>query len=476
MTDTTQPHDFYSSRRKFVKSATIGTAVGLAGCLGGGENGGDHPVLELNSGIDPSSEVANQYTEALHEAGMSEDIEMEYSGIAAPGDRITTWEQWFSTNREKPDLLQIEAPGTRFIERDGLLNLSEYISDDVQRKIEDRMDIPILDMYTQEGDLYGVPWLINIGLVHYRKDLVEEAGYDPGGDDWMTNPLTWEEFNQVITDAQMESDVDYGFSMSIQDRFAGASFYEMVHSWGGDYFGGEPPDQNVQERPVTLTEEPVIRSLEMIRTFIYGSDDPRALNEYDQISSIDVLQWGEDPPVDQFRSENQVAMRSWSWPVPILQEELGEIYGTMPMPIGVPETDALHSGRGGSGLMLGGWCVAGNGNTNNPEAVGEFIEAMVTDHAQLVLFEEQGYAPPARDLYASDEIREGGVSDHADTLQYIAENAEYWPEADPLWQDHVGRFESNLHAVLRQEADLEEAMTDVEDTILHYQSNYHGSN
>lgn len=462
-----------ATRRQYVKASAAGMTLSLAGCLGD-SNGDDDVALELNSGIDPDGEPGEHYREALYEAGMSEEIDLNYAGIPPGGERLPAWEQWLSTNREKPDLMQIDSSGPRFIDRGDLLNLSEYISNDVEQEIKERMDHPHLHMYMRDGDLYGVPLLIDVGVMQYRKDLVEEAGYDPEGENWSTNPISWERFNQVIRDVQEETGIDIGFSTSTQHKMASGGFYEMVNSWGGCYFADAPLDENVQDRPVTVDEEPVLNALRMLRTFIHGQDDPHALDGFDKISPSEMLQWTDDPAIDNFVSGRQASFRNWVYSVPIIQEEYGDAVGTMPVPYGVTKDEAAYSesGYGGAGAALGGWVVAANANTEHPEACGEFIEAMVTDHAQLTLFDHQGYSPPATDLYKSDKMKERDIGKHADTIHYIAEEASRWAEVDPLWHEYEGQFEGRINDVLRAERSPEEAMDDLKETILDYQSDY----
>jgi multiple sugar transport system substrate-binding protein len=42
-----------------------------------------------------------------------------------------------------------------------------------------------VDSNTHEGRVYGVPWFTDAGLLYYRQDLLEEAGFSEP-------PTTWD--------------------------------------------------------------------------------------------------------------------------------------------------------------------------------------------------------------------------------------------------------------------------------------------
>src|SRR5690554_4557041 len=85
-----------------------------------------------------------------------------------------------------------------FAEAGWLLDLDQYFTDDY---LSDYFKGAI-DTVTYQGDLVGLPWHIDGGLLYYRKDLIEKYGFEP--------PETWEELinqAQVIIEAEDNPDL-----------------------------------------------------------------------------------------------------------------------------------------------------------------------------------------------------------------------------------------------------------------------------
>ncbi|MCU4753152.1 extracellular solute-binding protein [Halobacteria archaeon AArc-curdl1] len=458
-------------RRTVIKSVGAASAVGLAGCLGRDSDGDGTATVEISSGV--GGDAFERWAEAMYEAGLSEDIELEASSIPPGGERLTSWEQTLSTGREKPDIFQMDPQGLPFIDRDYLLNLSEYISDDAETRIREDMIGQLVELYDQDGNLYGYPLLVDIAVMHYRKDLVEDAGYDPDGENWATEPLTWGEFNEVITDAQEEAGVDYGYGINTQHKLAQAQFYEKVASFGGDFFGDNLHDENIGNREITVDDEEAVDALRMMRSFIHGEDAENTLDGFSQISAEETLTWDDDPMIDQMMNDNMIATRIWTWAVPVLAEEFGDDYGTMPIPYAVSEEEGKYEYSGGSRSALGAWYLVANGHTENPEEVTEVLEAMAQPEVQLALFEHQGYAPPVPEMYQSDEVKAmDRIGPHADTLHFASNNTGQFVELNPQWYDYVDTFDGEVMNALRGDKSPEEAMSDMAGEIQDHESEY----
>ena len=128
-------------RRRFIESVGVAGAVGLAGCSqssdsptetgnqSNGAQGDDTVALEWAASQEEASEQ-EAFNDALHEAGLSEDIRVEFlSGGDVTEDRREQYQRWLSSGRSTPDLLRVDNGWTiPFIARDQLLNLSDHMS------------------------------------------------------------------------------------------------------------------------------------------------------------------------------------------------------------------------------------------------------------------------------------------------------------------------------------------------------------
>ena len=201
------------SRRRFVQAAgAAGVATTLAGCTGG-SGGTDAVVVSADQVM---ADASDSIISALREAGLDTDIDVEIIQEDFQTDsRRQTYRSALDAGRSSPDLFMMDSGWTiPFIVREQLTNLEETLSSDIIDRV--RGDYLSASVATAEspdtGDLYGVPIFPDYPVMHYRKDLVEAAGYDPDGNDWATNPVSWQEFSQIAAEARDQGDVEYGFT------------------------------------------------------------------------------------------------------------------------------------------------------------------------------------------------------------------------------------------------------------------------
>lgn len=474
-----------ASRRSFIRSVgTAGAAAALAGCSSSEQSSTTTTTESKSRSKGKTTVVFNtslkgqawqKYKEALHASGLPESIQLENTPLPEEG-RNQTWEQWLSTNRTKPDLFMVDPTGRPFIQRDYLANLNEHMDSSKVSVVKEQMPDTMVSMYTANEQLYAVPFLLDIALVQYRKDLVEKAGYNTKG--WQTNPLSWKNFSNVMADTTAQTDVSYGYGWPTKkNMLSNATFFEYMRSWGGSYFGGVPSDEKIGDRPITVDEQPVVDALRMARSFIYGENDNQALSGYGNCSPEAVLQWGDDPPVKHVEGGDMVGMRNWTWSIATLgaEDAYGKDLGVMPLPYGVKPSDAKYEGAGGSQTVMSGWYVAINANSDNPDAAAKVLDAMVTDRAQIALFRHQGYAPTKPELYSSNEIQEMPViGRYADALGYAANHTGGMPELNPLWDRESKFFDQALMRSLKQQATPEEALSSLSTKIEDFESSRSG--
>ena len=57
---------------------------------------------------------------------------------------------------------------------------------------------------TYDGKVWGVPWYADAGLLYYRQDLLEQAGFSEP-------PKTWEDLKEQAQKAARDTDTRFGF-------------------------------------------------------------------------------------------------------------------------------------------------------------------------------------------------------------------------------------------------------------------------
>jgi ABC-type glycerol-3-phosphate transport system substrate-binding protein len=478
------------SRRRFVQAAgAAGITAGLGGCVvsNGGDGGGSQEG-EIDVGEVPDEDItlewaaseeeagaSDQIIQALHEAGMPENIDINFlSGGNVTSDRQNQYEQWLSAGRSQPDLLRMDNGWTvPFIVRNRILNLERVLDDETISNVKNNyfsMSVQTA-MHPDDDTLHAIPLWMGLPTMQYRKDLVQDAGYDPEGQNWATESMSWKEFSEVTADVAQQNNLQtgYTFQADIYEGLSCCDFNEFMTSWGGAYFGGtDNLFGPVGDRPITVNEQPVLDSIRMVRTFIHGSNAPETLGEYTgNIAPTSVLNWTEQSSMRVFSNGNCVMHRNWPHSINIhgAEDSFGENLGVMPIPYTVSEQQAEYEGTGGPVAALGGWHVAINPNTNNMAAAVAAVEAATSDEFNLALFEILGQIPPKPDLLETDRARQIPVMGrYMDALQVAGENAVARP-VTVVWPDQSTQIAQEVNAAYSGDKAPEQAMSDLESTL-----------
>jgi ABC-type glycerol-3-phosphate transport system substrate-binding protein len=484
-----------------VKAAgASGAAVGLAGCVStGGSNGGgsgtdggddesatpistDAPTEDITVTIAGDTRMANHaqgMKEALHNAGLPENISIDIiAGSQVSNNRQNKYQQWLSAGREKPTLLMMDCGWTiPFIARNQIQNLSESLPSEMVSTVnEEYFNASVSTAKGENGDLYGIPMFPDFPTMQYRKDLLRNAGYtDSDFEKWATESMSWQEFSKVTKQAmEANSDIKYGytFQAAVYEGLSCCDFNEFMTSWGGAYFGN--PEENlfgpIGERPITVTEKPVLDSIKMVRTFINGSDDPHALDGYEGgIAPPAVLQWTEEPSRKPFSAGNAIMHRNWPYSITIngAEDFFGEDLGVMPIPYGVTESEAEYPLTGGPVAALGGWHMTMNPHapSKQKQAAVQVLQALMEPQFQLDIFGLMGWIPPRPELLNSEEAKQVDViGRYMPQLKVAGENAISRP-VTVVWPQESTKIASEVNATYAQEKSPEKAMSDLKTAL-----------
>ncbi|MFC7131409.1 extracellular solute-binding protein [Haloferax chudinovii] len=474
------------SRRRFITAAgATGATAGLSGCasmfgngsdtgaqVGESESGGTTVVWGFDATV--AQDHADQLRTALHEkGGLSDDIRVEFQpGQPDSGKRRSTYNRLLSSQETTPDMFMMDNGWVNiFIQRGQLANLSEVLPESALSTIENEYFGGFTETAIDpaSGDLFGVPLYPDYPTMLYRKDLVEEAGYNPTEENWATEPMTWKRWSNIAAEAQDVSGVDYGFTTQ-WDIYVGTAcctFNEVLSSWGGAYFGGrENLFGPVGERPVTVDSDPVVNSLNMMRKFVHGESFGGEFSDYGGgFTPTNILGWIEDSSLAPFIDGNAVFHRNWPYAINQAASEFGDDLGTMPLPYGVPESEAQFPGTGGSTSALGGWHITVNPNSQKLDAVTQVIQASMREEFQLFLLEIEGWLPPRASLFNSETAAElEPAGDYMDTLRVAGENTMARP-VTAVWNNQSSKIAEQANRAVGQEVSSSEAMATLQSSL-----------
>jgi len=247
-------------------------------------------------------------------------------------------------------------PVDRFVERDNI-NLDDYVEG-------------YIDAYTFRGQMWGMPWYGNAGLLYYRTDIVD------------TPPSTWDELIEMAGEYAGQGGTTYGYAFQA-DQYEGlvCNAVEFIASYGGEIMDG---DGNV-----TVNNPATIKGLEKLVEIAQADFVP-----------ADIVNFKEHETLTSFIAGDVVFARNWPYMWGIAQDEeesdvAGKV-GTAPLP----------AGDAGSASALGGWGIMINRYSEHPEAAWEFVKFLTGEPGQRIHAIEGAQLPTYTPLYDDQEVME----------------------------------------------------------------------
>jgi multiple sugar transport system substrate-binding protein len=230
-----------------------------------------------------------------------------------------------------------------------------------------------------EGKAYAMPWYTDTGLLYYRKDLLEQSGFDGP-------PTTWEELQEQALKVKQDSGTRYGF------MFQGANYEGGVCN-GLEYIwthGGEVLDPNDPTR-VLIGSPEAVAGLTTERSMIESGVAPQAVTIYEESESDGTFLNGE-----------AVFHRCWPYVYALLSDPAGS--EIKPDQVGISELPSAD-GQPGNGTV-GDQPLLINATSENQDAAWEFIKFLTAPEQQKFRAVEGSFLPTLTELYDDQEIQE----------------------------------------------------------------------
>lgn len=437
MTDS-DPSDL--SRRSLVKALGVGATVGIAGCSGDGGDGaagtGD------GESTDGSSDGGSGGTTTLTAASWGEGLEQEIvTGILNDYENSTDGveveyqntpnEQFYQNLQtqfaggEEPDvfyMLSDEAPG--FMRNDALLPIGSELQDDEEYNFDDILD-NLLEPFTYEGTVYGIPKDFTPVGLFYNTDHLETAG--------ASAPTTWSELRSALEAVAESTDVDYPMAIGSQPR---DTLVQLIWQNGGDVLSEDGSE-------AVIGSQEAVEAMEFLSGLV---DDDLAGIYGDDIEST----WA----APALGEETVTAAMSGAWSISTMDQDYGDVYEATDVGLPIPE-----GGEETTISFTTAWSASAN--TDAPDASVDMIKAL-TDEEGMWEWTSTGTALPSRqslldrDFY-DDRPLLSGLGDLGDVGRPMV----FGPETSSILDTIMNEAE----AVLTGNKDPETAMTDAERQI-----------
>ena len=326
--------------------------------------------------------------------------------------------QWLNARAGDPDVLQLDVVWTsEFAAAEWIAPLSRWHPDPAD------FFPATVAANTWAGELYAIPWWMDVGMLYWRTDLMDRA------------PTSMAELVTIAKAARERAGgTPYGFVFQ-GARYEGlvTCFLEFLVAHGGRIM--------TDDGRVVVDSPEGVRALAFMRDLIAQGAAPS-----------DVLTWHEEETRFAFQNGAAAFMRNWPYAVTIMNapgdSRVAGKFSVAPMPAAPGGTPAV---------TLGGSELAINAYSEHPDAAWKLI-AFLTAPEQMIDRTRLGGYPTRPALYDDPRLGEALPIPLA-LARSIVERATPRP-ATPIYSQLSELLQIQLHRALTGQAPPERALQD----------------
>ena len=268
------------------------------------------------------------------------------------------------------DLVYMDIVWTpKFAAAGWLKDLSDRVS---QEELDQFLDGDVNGGKYKDG-LYRMPFRSDGGMLYYRTDWLEKAGYEP--------PETFSELIEISQALQDQNYTEWGYVwQGKQYEGLSAMFVEILE--GFDAFWVDP-----ETLEVGLDQPNAIKAVNFLKSTMEKGVSPPGVTTY-----------SEEPTRRLFQNGETAFLRNWPYVYGLASEsDIAGDFAIKPMP---------HAPQGTSGACQGGWGMGIAKSTNHPEAAWEVVKYFSKAETQKKYALKTGYVPSRRKLFNDPELVE----------------------------------------------------------------------
>jgi len=290
--------------------------------------------------------------------------------VGAIHDTMVTW---LTAQDGTVDILGIDSPWVAEFGKAGwLMPLNDRLTPQMLEELSE----DYLNAYSYEGNYLAVPIWGSIGGFYYRKDLLDEYGFDP--------PETYDDVTEIAQTIVADNPDMVGFVwQGMKDEALVCNFSEFFLGFGGQYFDD---DGNC-----TMNSPEGVAALEYMANLIDTGVSPQ-----------EVTNWKEAECEDQFASGRALFSRTWSstahWLDDAERSQVGGKWGLISNPA---QPEGSHAN------VTGGWAFGINPNTDSPEEAWKVLEVIGSFEVQKAIAMAWGPLQPHKGLATDPEVIAG---------------------------------------------------------------------
>src|SRR5215218_1140086 len=366
------------NRRDFLKMSGAGLAaaalLGASGCGGGGGGGSGEIVFSYGPDVDGSiAKLINKFNKQ-NKGGVQATFRQMPAATDQYYDKLRTE---FQAASGDISVIGVDVIWPKqFAPQGWIIDLSDRFPTSEQKEF-----IPsTIEVASYEDGVYAVPWVScpDVGLLYYRKDLLDESGIS-------APPETWDELKEMAVQVSEEAGIQNGFVFQ-GSNYEGGVCNALEYIWT---HGGDVLDEN---NNVVIDSPEAAAGLATYASMLTSGAAPEA-----------VANWTETESRASFYNEDSVFIRYW----PSLYALLGvpsqtklepDQVGIIPIPTDKPGSPSYST--------LGGWQMSINANTDLDDDAWTFIQFMTSEQSQKTRTIINGGDPSRKAVYDDPEAQE----------------------------------------------------------------------
>jgi multiple sugar transport system substrate-binding protein len=364
------------NRRDFLKMGGAGLAgaalLGASGCGGGGSGSGD--VIFSMGPDDPNK----TYTKLVEKFNKQHKGEFQVTIREMPADTGAYFDKLRTEFQAGGGEIDVIGGDTiwpiQFAAQGWVMDLSENFPETEQNKF---LPAPI-QASIYEDAIYGVPWYEDAGVLYYRSDLLDKAGYSGP-------PKTWDELKEMALKITKDENIPNGFVFQGKNYEGGVcDALEYIRTHGGDVLS------DVTSGEVIIDSPEAIAGLETYHSMITDGVAPKSVATMDETVSVPVFGNGES-----------VFLREWPG---TYGDIAGGAYKIKADQVGV--TSIPVSGSNESSSTLGGWTFMINAQSDVQDEAWEFVKFMTSFESLKYRAINGGYISARKKILDDPDVQE----------------------------------------------------------------------
>lgn len=314
-----------------------------------------------------------------------ETINIPFSRFST-NQRKELFDRFFRTKSSQVDVFSVDEIWTAKFAK-WCDPLGAYFPDKLKAKI-----LPsALESCYYDSTLVAIPLFVDVGLMYYRKDLIDRLPNAASVENELSRSITWDEFEKLGMEFNNKQNPFYIFQA---DNYEGlmCSLSEMMAGLGDPLYSN-----GSFQLESGAADEAVQQMVDMVQKYHLS---PRAVTDLRETSSLNYC-----------LRRNGVFLRGWPDIQKTLQDDGakskdGERWAMAPVP---------HFSGHQPVSVLGGWDLMISKYSLHKQAALTFIKFLIRKNIQEIMFSKGGHLPANAEVYADG----GFVRENPDLKFYM---------------------------------------------------------